>query len=97
MAINFGFGINLYNKMPLLMQSLIGIILSPVPAKYRGHGVVFRETERISKGDFSKLRENQETALIELVKHAYRNTEYYRNVIDESDIDVEKFEIKDCR
>ena len=95
MVISFGFGINLYNKMPLWMQSLFGTILAPIPTKFRGHGAVFRELGRISQGDFSKLRENQEKALRKLVVHAYQNTEFFKNTFDGLGLDPSTFGVSE--
>tara|TARA_B100002052_G_scaffold289513_1_gene307032 strand:- start:520 stop:1923 length:1404 start_codon:yes stop_codon:yes gene_type:complete len=87
-VISFGLGIKIYDSLPQTIQGIIGKILAPIPLSWRGHRGVFNLAERISEPiTIDELNQKESEALSELVRHAYENVPYYRDLFSEKKID----------
>lgn len=79
-------GIKYYNKLPLSLQNMLGILLHPLPMKYRGHKEVYKIVNLLIED--KKYRKNQGQLLGSIITHAYQNVPFYKLKIEELGINV---------
>jgi len=67
MIISIASGIKIYNKLPLSIQNLIGIILHPILIRCRGHKKVFKIVNLLIKDN--EYRKDRGKLLGNIIAH----------------------------
>lgn len=101
MRIPYSKGIEIYGNSSLLIQSVLGFFLAPIPRSVMlgsGFHIKLQELYKTQWYNPQKLEKYQENRLRALIKHAYQKVPYYNRMFKERKIGPDDIKtIKDLR